>query len=158
MSVWAMAGSSMSSSDPVMAERIIAAPAQAIFDILADPAKHSVIDGSGTVKAARSQRRLALGEAFGMSMHNRRLSYKTNPSVTEFEEGRTVAWRNKGGPTWRYELFPAESGTRVVETYDLSTMRGGSLIKHTGIAGRTKQNMVKTLERLDRAVISGGDS
>lgn len=158
MSVWAMAGSGMASSDTVSSERVIAAPAQAIFDILADPAKHSVIDGSGTVTATRTQQRLALGEAFGMSMNNHRLSYKTNPIVTEFEEGRVVAWRNKGGPTWRYELFRAEDGTRVVETYDLATMRGGSLIKLTGIARRTQQNMARTLERLDRLVISGAGS
>ena len=144
----------MASSDTVSAERVIAAPAGTIFDILADPAKHSVIDGSGTVTATRTEQRLALGETFGMSMRNR-LSYKTNPVVTEFEEGRVIAWRNKGGPTWRYELFPAGDGTRVVETYDLATMRGGALIKLTGITRRTQQNMAKTLERLDRLVTSG---
>ena len=144
----------MTSSDTVSTERLIAAPAQEIFDILADPVKHSVIDGSGTVTATRTQQRLALGEAFGMSMHNR-ISYKTNPIVTEFEEGRVVAWRNKGGPTWRYELFPAEDGTRVVETYDLATMRVRALIKLIGMAGRAQQNMAKTLERLDRLVTTG---
>ena len=149
-----MAGSDMASSDTVSAERVIAAPAQAIFDILADPAMHSVIDGSGTVTATRTQQRLALGQAFGMSMRNR-LAYRTNPMVTEFAESRVVAWRNKGGPTWRYELFPAEEGTRVVETYDLATMRGRALIKLTGMARRAQQNMAKTLERLDRLVTSG---
>lgn len=33
----------------------------------------------------------------------------------------------------------------MVETYDLTTMRGGTLFKLTGIAGRTQRNMVKTL-------------
>jgi len=145
----------VTSSSIVSAERVIAAPAQAIFDVLADPAKHSVIDGSGTVEAPRTQQRLALGESFGMTMRNR-ISYKTNPIVTEFDEGRVVAWRNKGGPTWRYELFPADSGTRVVETYDLTTMRGGALIKLTGMARRTQQNMAKTLDQLDRLVTSDG--
>ncbi len=145
----------MTTSDIVSAERVIAAPAQAIFDVLVDPAKHSVIDGSGTVTATRTERRLVLGESFGMSMRNR-ISYKTNPIVTEFDEGRVVAWRNKGGPTWRYELFPADSSTRVVETYDLTTMRGGALIKLTGMARRTQQNMEKTLNRLDRLVTSDG--
>jgi hypothetical protein len=135
---------------------VIAAPAQAIFECLADPATHSAIDGSGTVDAPRTQRRLALGESFGMSMRNHRISYKTNPIVTEFDEGRVVAWRNKGGPTWRYELFPADSGTRVVETYDLTTMRGGALIKLTGLARRTQQNMEKTLDQLDRLITSDG--
>ena len=141
----------MASPDSFSAEGFIAAPAQAIFDVLADPAKHAVIDGSGTVQTARTHERLALGASFGMSMRNR-ISYKTNPVVTEFDDGRVVAWRNKGGPTWRYELFPADGGTRVVETYDLSTMRGGSLMKLTGIGKRAQQNMSKTLERLERLV------
>jgi uncharacterized protein YndB with AHSA1/START domain len=144
----------MASSDTVSAERVIAAPAQAIFDILADPDKHGVIDGSGTVQATRSHQRLALGQTFGMSMRNR-LSYKTNPVVTEFDEGRVVAWRNKGGPTWRYELSPAGDGTRVVETYDLTTMRGAGLVKLTGLAERTRQNMERTLQRLEGVVTSG---
>src|SRR5258706_15515334 len=144
----------MGSSDPFKAERVIAAPGQAIFDILADPAKHSVIDGSGTVQTARTQERLALGTSFGMSMRNR-ISYKTNPVVTEFDEGRVVAWRNKGGPTWRYELSPTDGGTRVVETYDLSTMRASGFMKLTGMANRTQKNMAKTLERLDRLVKAG---
>jgi len=97
-----------------------------------------------------------MGESFGMTMHNR-LSYKTNPVVTEFEEGRVLAWRNKGGPTWRYELFPTDEGTRVVETYDLTTMRGSALFKLTGMAKKTQDNMSKTLERLDRVVTSDGD-
>jgi hypothetical protein len=144
----------MASSDTVSAERLIPAEPQAIFDVLADPAQHCVIDGSGTVQASRTQQRLAMGQPFGMSMRNR-FSYKTNPVVTEFEDGRVIAWRNKGGPTWRYELFPTEGGTRVVETYDLTTMRAGALIKLTGLAKKTQQNMTKTLERLDRLVTSG---
>ena len=91
-----------------------------------------------------------------MSMHNR-LAHKANPIVTEFEEGRVVAWRNRGGPTWRYELLPTEDGTRVVETYDLTTMRGRALIKLTGMARRAQQNMAQTLERLDRLVTSGAE-
>jgi uncharacterized protein YndB with AHSA1/START domain len=144
----------MATSDSFRAERFIGAPSQAIFDVLADPAKHSVIDGSGTVQTARTQDRLTLGASFGMTMRNR-ISYKTNPVVTEFEDGRVVAWRNKGGPTWRYELFPADGGTRVVETYDLSTMRGAGLIKLMGMGKRTERNMVKTLERLERLVTTG---
>jgi hypothetical protein len=147
----------MASSDSFSAERFIAAAGQAIFDILADPAKHAVIDGSGTVQTAGTQDRLALGASFGMSMRNR-ISYKTNPVVTEFDDGRVIAWRNKGGPTWRYELFSADGGTRVVETYDLSTMRGAGLMKLTGMGKRTQRNMVKTLERLERLVTTGAAS
>jgi hypothetical protein len=59
----------MSAPDTVSAERVITAPAQTIFDILADPAKHCVIDGSGTVEASRTQVRLALGQSFDNKVH-----------------------------------------------------------------------------------------
>jgi uncharacterized protein YndB with AHSA1/START domain len=137
----------------VSAERVIPADPQVIFDILADPAKHSLIDGSGTVKAPKGDSpRLTLGARFGMSMRNK-IPYSVEPEVVEFEEGRRVAWRNPGGPIWRYELFPAETGgARVVETYDLTDARAAFLLKRTRLPARTKQNMAKTLERLEEVV------
>ena len=50
------------SDDTVSVERVIPAPAEKIFDLLADPARHRDIDGSGTVRDAKSgSERLALG-------------------------------------------------------------------------------------------------
>ena len=46
----------------VTATTVIAAPPAAVFDILADPRQHSVIDGSGTVTGSVSgPDRLELG-------------------------------------------------------------------------------------------------
>jgi hypothetical protein len=52
------------------ASRVIDGPADQIFEILADPAKHPLIDGSGTVRDSLSTgpRRLALDARFGMRM------------------------------------------------------------------------------------------
>jgi len=54
----------------VWAQRLIPAPAERIFDLLADPAMHHVFDGSGTVRkpSASAPQRLALGAKFGMNM------------------------------------------------------------------------------------------
>ena len=41
------------STDRVSVTRTIPAPADRIFAVLADPARHAEIDGSGTVTAAR---------------------------------------------------------------------------------------------------------
>ena len=98
--------------------------------------------------------RLSMGATFGMSMRNK-IGYSTKPQVVEFEEGKRIAWRNKGGPTWRYQLEPVDGGTRVVETYDLSTMRGGSILKRTRLPARTRDNMVRTLERLEQLLTTG---
>src|SRR4029077_10912563 len=56
-------------TDTVSVERIIPAAPEKIFDLLADPARHRDIDGSGTVRDAKSgSQRLTLGSTFGMSM------------------------------------------------------------------------------------------
>jgi len=49
--------------DVVTVEKVIPAPADAIFALLADPARHPDIDGSGSVKKAKADapQRLALG-------------------------------------------------------------------------------------------------
>lgn len=50
--------------------RVIAAPRQRLFDLVADPAMHPHIDGSGTVRAptAEAPERLGPGVRFGMGM------------------------------------------------------------------------------------------
>ena len=143
----------MVSSSQVSAERVIHASPEAIFDVLADPAQHPVIDGSGTVQSAKNPPgRLTLGSTFGMAMRNR-VPYATKPTVVEFEDDRRIAWRNKGGPIWRYELIPEGDGTRVVETYDLRGALGGFMLKRTHLPARTQENMARTLAKLEQLVV-----
>jgi hypothetical protein len=79
--------------DIVSVQRVMRAPATAIFDVLADPRRHPEIDGSGTVRRARPDApdRLSLGATFAMSMR-RGLRYGMINTVTEFDEGRRIAW------------------------------------------------------------------
>jgi hypothetical protein len=139
----------------VSVERLIAAPPEKIFDVLADPSEHPVIDGSGTVKSARGDQpaRLSLGAKFGMSMRLG-IPYVIQNTVVEFEEGRLIAWRHFGGHRWRYELEPVDGGTRVRETYDWSTAILGTrlYIEMTGRSKWAEKAMTQTLERLDARV------
>jgi uncharacterized protein YndB with AHSA1/START domain len=139
----------------VSVERLIAAPPEKIFDVLADPSEHPVIDGSGTVKRARGDQpaRLSLGAKFGMSMRLG-IPYVIQNTVVEFEEGRLIAWRHFGGHRWRYELEPVDGGTRVRETYDWSTAILGTrlYIEMTGRSKWAEKAMTQTLERLDARV------
>ena len=104
----------------VTVQRLIPAPAAAIFDLLADPSRHPQIDGSGTVIAPTSagSRRLGLGDTFGMSM-KLGVPYSTRNVVVEFEPDRLIAWQTLAaapldkvvtGRVWRYELEPVELG------------------------------------------------
>jgi uncharacterized protein YndB with AHSA1/START domain len=139
----------------VSVERVIGAPAEKIFDVLADPSQHPVIDGSGTVKHTRGEEpdRLTLGAKFGMSMRLG-VPYNITNTVVEFDENRLIAWRHFGGHRWRYELEPAGEGTRVRETYDWSTaiLPTRLYIAATGWPKKAEQAMTQTLERLDAHV------
>lgn len=146
----------------VSVDRVVPAPAQAIFDVIADPAMHPVIDGSGTVRASRSEgpARLAMGSEFGMSMRIG-VPYRLTNRVVEFEEGRLIAWSHMGGARWRWLLEPVgllppvEGGTRVTETFDWSCTTVPLLapaLELLGFPRRNRAGIERTLERLARLV------
>ena len=144
----------------VSAERVVPAPPERVFDLLADPRRHREIDGSGTVRdAVEGPSRLSPGAVFGMRMHMGGPYQMTN-TVVEFEENRRIAWQPRptnrvaskviGGRIWRYELEPVEGGTRVRETWDISQEKLPPLLWSMRLL--TKRNMQKTLERLEQRV------
>jgi uncharacterized protein YndB with AHSA1/START domain len=137
----------------VSVTRVIPADRQAIFDVLADPAMHPVIDGSDTVRDVQDggPDRLAEGAKFGMDM-KMGASYRILNTVVEFEEGRRIAWRHFHGHRWRYELADVDGGTEVTETFDWSTARSKLPLELAGIPKRNRQGMVRTLERLEEVM------
>jgi hypothetical protein len=140
-------------------EHMIPAPPEAIFDILADAAKHMLIDGSGMLQGAKEQEpeRLVLGSKFGMGM-KLGVRYSTVNKVVEFEENRLIAWqtgpegfagRLMGGRIWRYQLEPAVEATVVRESWDITPDPMRVLLKLGDIySNKTKRDMERTLDRL----------
>jgi uncharacterized protein YndB with AHSA1/START domain len=150
-------------TEHVTVQRLIPAPAEAIFDLLADPGRHHEIDGSGTIVGARSagERRLALGDSFGMDM-DWGVNYATKNVVVEFEENRRIAWQTLApkplsyvltGRIWRYELEPVEGGTIVRETWDTrqEALPSRYVVRAT-LTDLTRRNMEKTLQRIQDVV------
>jgi uncharacterized protein YndB with AHSA1/START domain len=144
----------VSRAKQVSTSRVIAADRQRIFDVLADPAMHAVIDGSGTVVEAQDggPARLEEGARFGMSMKVG-APYRILNTVVEFEEGSRIAWRHFHGHRWRYELEDApEGGTRVTETFDWSGARTKLPLELAGIPKRNLRGMERTLEKLEDVI------
>ena len=146
--------------DTVSVERVVAAPPERIFDLLADPRRHREIDGSGTlVEAVAGPPRLSLGAVFGMDM---RIGgpYRMTNTVVEFEEGRRIAWQPRpanaaartviGGRIYRYELEPVEGGTRVRETWDIRQERVPPLL--WSLRPLVRRSLERTLDRLAEQV------
>ena len=147
----------------ISVERVIAAPPEAIFELLVDPKRHREIDGSGTVRDPRGTvERLKLGSRFGMSM-KMGIPYAMESRVIEFDEPKRIAWqttgptrvgRHFGGRVWRYELEPVEGGTRVRETWDITKE---SLVTKPMVrtaASGTAKGMEATLERIEKLLTS----
>ena len=137
----------------VSVSRVIKASPEVIFDVLADPAKHAEIDGSGMVQQVRGEgTRLELGSKFGMDMKAGPIPYRVSSTVVEFEENRLIAWAHFGKHRWRYELTPTEvdgePATEVTETFDWSTSLFPKGIELAGYPKKHPVNMEATLERL----------
>lgn len=134
--------------------RIDARP-EVIFDLLADPRKHHLFDGSGMVKGGISgPPRLTLHDKFAMSMKFGPLPYRIANTVVEFEEFRRIAWQHMGKHRWRYELEPVEDGTLVTETFDWSTAVFPFAIEAVGYPTAHLKNIEDTLQRLKTLVES----
>ncbi len=130
--------------------RIVPASADAIFELLATPAQHALIDGSGTVKGPqrRTPHRLSPGARFGM--HMRVVApYKILNQVVEFEEGRRIAWRHFAGHVWRYTLEPLGANTtQVTEQFDPSGSRWPRITGLMGWESRNQRAIEQTLHRM----------
>jgi hypothetical protein len=134
----------------VSEDRIIAAEPQTLFDIVADPAMHPVIDGSGSVRAGApgNPQRLGAGARFSMDM---RLGapYRISNTVVEFDDGRRIAWRHFNGHVWRYLFEPVDGGTRVTEQWDPAHAKRKLLLRLWRFPARNRRGIRRTLDRLD---------
>jgi len=133
------------------ASRVVPAPAAEVFELLATPRRHALIDGSGHVAGVQpgTPERLAAGARFGMRMRWH-LPYRILNEVVEFEEGRRIAWRHFGGHLWRYELEPLDGErTRVTETFDARPARAPVVLLAMGAARRNQRDIEATLDRLE---------
>ena len=130
----------------VSASREIAASAERIFELIADPSQQPLWDGNDNlVKAEPGQRIRSIGEVFRMALTND--SIREN-HVVDFVEARSIAWNPSEvgqpppGHLWRWELEPLnDSRTRVTHTYDWSRL--------------TDQNRLAARPRYDEREASG---
>ncbi len=135
-------------------ERVIDAPAEQIFEVLARPALHSVIDGSGTVRGEQPNgpERLSPGARFGMEMRIR-APYRILNRVIEFEEGRRIAWRHFSAHVWRYTLEPRGGSTLVREEWDGRAVPWKIVFRLAGFTRRHPASIEATLEKLEDYVL-----
>ncbi|MFI5614264.1 SRPBCC family protein [Amycolatopsis sp. NPDC051903] len=111
----------------VTADRVIAAGAPRIFELIADPAHQPRWDGNDNLAEAQDPRRVrGAGDVFTMLLTSG--GVRAN-HIVEFEEGRRIAWlpsepdNDPPGHLWRWALTPLDDGrSRVTHTYDWTNL------------------------------------
>lgn len=142
----------------VSASRDIAAPAAAIFEMIAEPSRQPSWDGNGNLaEAAPGQRVRAVGDVFTMT--NTSGSVRAN-HVVEFAEGQRIAWQPAEpgsapfGQLWRWELEPRGDGvTRVTHTYDWTALNDPGRLERA--RSTTADKLRASLDRLADVVEQG---
>lgn len=157
---------------PVRVSRRIGAPAHDIFQVLADPGKHTDLDGSGMLRGTVSSEPVrGVGDVFVMKMFHGPLGdYEMNNHIVEFEQDRRIGWEPKAGrghpnaatpdpgdedgegwgQRWSFELTPdGPDATIVTEIYDCSSAPEEQRVNMDNGNVWTKA-MARTLERLDQ--------
>jgi uncharacterized protein YndB with AHSA1/START domain len=148
--------------DRVSATMVINAPAKAIFAVLADPAQHAAIDGTGWVCTTLDSTSLTtVGQIFRMAMYHPNHPdgrYQTANRVKVFDPPRTISWEpgydagdgtlGFGGWIWRYDLTPAgPSTTTVTLSYDWSAVPD-SIREHIGFPPFPPEHLDNSLAHL----------
>ena len=128
---------------------IINAPVSKIFDVIANPQMHPIIDGSNSVRSViKGPARLTLGSKFGMNMEIG-VKYRITNTVVEFEENKLIAWRHLGRWIWRYELKEiSATQTVVIESFDGTKTPLNLWLKVRKAYPSTQKAVAKTLVRL----------
>jgi uncharacterized protein YndB with AHSA1/START domain len=142
----------------VSASREVAAPAEAIFELIADPALQPRWDGNDNLgDASTGQRVRAVGDVFTMRLT---LGTLRDNHVVEFDEGRRIAWRpseqgaTPPGHLWRWELEPVDGRrTRVTHTYDWSRLTDEKRLQRA--RATTADRLQASLDRLAALVERG---
>ena len=135
----------------VSATRDIAAPAAAIFELIADPARQPEWDGNENLaEAAQGQRVRAVGDVFTTSLT---IATTRENHVVDFDEGRLIAWRpaepgaEPPGHLWRWELHPVDdTHTRVTHTYDWTALTDEKRFERAGAT--SSERLLRSVDRL----------
>lgn len=129
----------------------IAADADQIFELIADPSQQPRWDGNDNLANAEAGQRVRkLGDVFTMTLTNG--GVREN-HVVEFAEARRIAWtpavagEPPPGHLWRWELEPlGDDRTRVTHTYDWSRLTDPHRLARA--RGTTTASLQASLDRL----------
>ncbi|AMT95133.1 SRPBCC family protein [Brevibacterium linens] len=143
------------SIDPVLkvvtAEIEISAPAEAVFELIADPQRQPEWDGNDNLgSAADGQRVRGTGDSFITTLTK---GVDRENHIVDFAEGRLIAWKPSEvggepfGQKWVWEIEPiGEDSVLVRHVYDWTELRDPQRLPRA--QSTTAANLLASLKRL----------
>jgi uncharacterized protein YndB with AHSA1/START domain len=147
----------------IQAETEIAAPREAVFELLLDPHRLSEWVTASRGVSEVSDDPLEQGSSFSQTLRLAGRQFDVRWNVTELERPALIVWEGRGPAgsraEVRYELSENGDGTRFLYSNSYS-LPGGPLGAVAGgaVAGAAKHAMRKTLANLKRVLESGGSN
>ena len=154
-------------SESLTASTTIESAPERVFAVLANPAAHAAIDGTGSVRDPLDGERItAAGQVFRMAMFHPNhpdKDYKIANLVEVFDKPRAIAWKpgtespetgelSFGGWTWRYDLAAdGPARTKVTLTYDWSGVPR-EIREHIGLPPFAPAHLDASLQHLSELV------
>ncbi len=127
----------MDTSKKLQASRVIDAPADDIFALLADPNRHTELDCTDMLRGPEGDTPPigGIGQVFTMNMHQPDLGdYRIFNTVTAYVPPSRIGWAPRidpscsaaeqlgemdvSGHTYTYDLHETEGGTEVTQSYE----------------------------------------
>lgn len=135
----------------VTAEIEISAPAEAVFDLIADPQRQPEWDGNDNLgTAVEGQRVRGTGGSFITTLTK---GVDRENHIVDFEEGRLIAWKPSEvggepfGQKWVWQIEPIGGGSVLVRhIYDWTKLRDPQRLSRA--QSTTVANLLASLKRL----------
>lgn len=160
----------MGDDQQLRVERVITATPGAIFALLADPDRHTEIDGAGMLRGLASEPGplTAVGDVFVMNMNQEGLGdYQMRNEVVTFEPDRRIGWAPRlhppnalrhvigdidpSGHRYEWQLEPTADGhTLVTHIYDWSGVRDPNALPVYPRVSR--EQLSGTIDRIEAAL------
>ena len=149
----------MSDVQQIQVSRLIEAPVERVFPLLADPDRHPDLDGSGTLHASRTHTVITeLGDVFIMDLNTEGHGDDQCQSVvTTYVRDRALGWSpgplygDPVGDTFAFTLEPdGDDRTLVILTYDWSAVTDEQLLAMMPRVSR--EDLTRSLDRIAAAL------
>jgi uncharacterized protein YndB with AHSA1/START domain len=149
----------MNDAHQIQVSRIVEAPVERVFALIADPDRHPDLDGTGTLRASRTHTVITeVGDVFIMDVHAHDIGRNQSQSVViTYVRDRALGWapgpvdRDPFGHTFTFTLEPnGDDQTLVTLTYDWSAVTDEQLL--ATMPQVSKEELSRSLDRLAAAL------